>query len=150
MNLAPRKINSTAVLKNLPADRQAELLEHYESHKGADTAEWLAKEGIKAKPTMLSRWYSWYVTKRNFEELESNIVDQLLLLRRQNPKITREDLDELGEFLFNAIAITRKDLKTWLELQKHKDQKAKTAKVIQDTGLTPEEQEQRMKEIFGI
>jgi hypothetical protein len=91
-------------------------------------------------------------------------VEQMVLLQRQNPKITQEDLDRLGEFLFNALAINRKDIKIWnlaqqirikrqgqllqkkavenatrkmkLEWRKYKDEKAKTGKAAKASDET--------------
>jgi hypothetical protein len=174
----PRKAQGTSVLKNLPAKRQAALLDYYETHKGTDTVKWLAKNSIKTSAPSLSAWRSWYLEKKIFDLRGTIILEQLLEYKRSHPEFTREVLDELGEFLFNALAIVHKDVKTWtlaqqvelkherkvqqkeivviaarkqgLEVRKYRDQKAKTPKVIHDIGLTPEEKRLRMKEILHI
>ena len=148
-----RKIHSHAVLKNLPAEHQDVILKYCEKHSYQETVKWLANNGIKSSETVLGHWRQWYLAKKAFEQREANILNRLENYRCRNPKVTNKDLDEMGEFLFNGMAIEQEDVKTWnltqqirlkrekqmmekkmvgnatkklgLELRKYKDQRAR-------------------------
>jgi hypothetical protein len=174
----PRKANGTSVLKILPDKRQAAILEYYETHKGTDTVKWLADDGIATYAPSLSQWRIWYLERRLFDRRATSIASSLLDFRRLYPHITKEELDKMGELIFNALAIKQKDIKTWnlaqqiqlkrerqvqqqqlvdnatrmveLELRKYKDQQAKTAKKATKTGPSAKERKAAVRKILGI
>ncbi len=56
---APKKPRADSVLKTLPPDRQAAIIEHLRTNKLADTVAWLLAEGIKTSVTAPSLFPSW-------------------------------------------------------------------------------------------
>ena len=175
---APKKAQGTSVLKNLPDDRQDAILEYYETHKGTDTVQWLAAGNIKTSTASLSTWRSWYLEKRILDRRERAIVRSLWDHKLLHPDTTKKELDEMGEFIFNALAIKQRDVKTWhitqqvqlkrerqvqqqilvdnatrrleLEERKYKDHKVKPTKRDRTAVPTPKEKKAAVRKILGI
>ena len=177
-NDATRKVRSDAVLKNLEDERQAEILEYTRKHRLADTAKWLAQDGITISGPALSNWRAWYLQKLAYDQREERILNKVLYYKEGHPKATKKELDDLGEDLFNRLAIDQEDVRAWsmaqqiqlkrerqaqqkkmvvlaskkldLAVQKSKDEAAKAAKDSARPKMTREEKEARMKEVLTI
>jgi hypothetical protein len=169
MNLS-RKPNYRSVLKTLPDDYQAALFEYVKTHSRSQILKWLAKDGHKTNPASLSRWRRWYEAKSAFENREAKVITLLASYKRRDPSLTKKAMDDLGDFLFNSLAIERENVKEWtlaqevkmkrknqtmehkkagLELRKLKEQVESARKTAGDKDLTADEQQARIREILG-
>jgi len=169
--ITPKKVRSDAVLKRLPQDKQDSIMEYWRTHTAKQTVQWLKEGGITSSIRALSLFRAWYLTRKKYDERETRILDRLRLYKERDPSLTNEVLTDMGEYLFNEIAIDQEDVKTWsvaqqvqlkresqtldrkklaLELRKYKSQTAKATDVVKDNDLTFEEKEAAMKQILGI
>jgi len=169
MNLF-RKPRCTSVLKTLPDEYQAALFEYSKTHNRAQTLKWLAKDGHKTNTFSLSRWHSWYEAKRAYENREAKVITLLASYKQRDPSLTKKVMDDLGDFLFNSLAIERENVKEWtlaqevrmrrkhqtmenkkaaLELRKLQEQVESARKTAGDKDLTADEQQARIREILG-
>ncbi len=110
-----RKPNSTAVLKNLPEERQAEIFArcNLSSKDGggfAQVREWLKEDGITTSESALSLWYGWWPLRQQKHQDEQTTEELLDWLKAQMPELTEEQLDDLGQRTFSLLAIRNKDL----------------------------------------
>ncbi len=177
-NDATRKVRSDAVLKNLDEERQAEILAYTKKHGQMDTVAWLAKDGITISGPTLSNWRRWYLQKLEYDRREERILNKMLFYKERHPKATKKELADLGEDLFNRLAIDQEDLRAWTMTQqiqlkrerqeqqkqmvviagkklnlaekKSKQQAAKAAGPKSKRKLTQEEKEAVMKDIRTI
>ena len=109
----------------MPSARQAEIADYAANHTLPETVEWLATQSIRTSLSTLSRFLAWY---RLREELERNAmtVETLLAdLRCQEPDITPERLQQLGQNFFGRMVLQLQDPRLWLqsqelELKKHR------------------------------
>ena len=109
----------------MPSERQAEIADYAANHTLPETVEWLATKSIRTSLSTLSRFLAWY---RLREELERNAmtVETLLAdLRCQEPDITPERLQQLGQNFFGRMVLQLQDPRLWLqsqelELKKHR------------------------------
>jgi hypothetical protein len=169
--ITPTKVRSDAVLKRLPQDKQDSIMDYWRTHAAKKTVQWLKEGGITTSIRALSLFRAWYLTRQKYEERETRILDRIRRYKKRDPRLTNELLTEMGEHLFNEIAIDQEDVKTWsvaqqvqlkresqtvdrkklaLELRKYKSQTAKATDVVKDNDLTFEEKEAAMKQILGI
>jgi hypothetical protein len=146
-------------------------MEYWRTHTAKQTVQWLKEGGITSSIRALSLFRAWYLTRKKYDERETRILDRLRLYKERDPSLTNEVLTDMGEYLFNEIAIDQEDVKTWsvaqqvqlkresqtldrkklaLELRKYKSQTAKATDVVKDNDLTFEEKEAAMKQILGI
>jgi hypothetical protein len=170
MDASLPKPYKNSLLKSLPDERQDELFEYYKKHTQQQTLDWLAGNGVKTSKTTLYAWRSWYLARKNWEQHESEVLQLMMFYKHRHPSLTKEAVAEMGEFLFNTWALRQKDVKTWsaaqqvqlkresqaidrkkmaLELKKYKDQSEAARKTVNDTTLTPEERQARIRQILG-
>jgi hypothetical protein len=171
MNVLERAPRSDSILRNLPEERQDEILGYCEAHTQKETLEWLATEDISISRAALSDWRGWYLARKAYKEREARIMAFMAAYKERDPSLTKRALAEMGEFLFNTLAIEREDVKTWsaaqqvqikrddcklrgkkmrLELRRYKDQAARARDAVSNPTLTPKQREKRVKEILGI
>lgn len=170
MNIRLKKPRSHAKLKNLPEKRQRAILDYLSRHDHAETLQWLAKSGIHVSDSTLRGWRAWYFQRKEFLEMETASLGLLLNYKERHPGLTKKAMDEMGEFIFNAMALARRDVKTWsmaqnvqlkrehlamerkkleLELQKYKDQVQASRQTVNDPEMSPEEKQERIRQILG-
>jgi len=162
-----RKANSLSVLKTLPSERQDAIAEHLAGHSLVDTAAWLKADGIKTSRSSLSEFGSWYALRQQLTHNASTVETLLEELKRGNPSMTHEQMDEAGQLFFTTLAIEQRDSLTWKRVQSDKraafrdqlesrriavlEKKAAQLDQVQKVvaqQLSPEEQKARLKEIL--
>jgi hypothetical protein len=162
--ITPKKVRSDAILKGLREDKQDSILEYWQTHSAKQPVQWLKDAGITTSIRALSLFRAWYLLRKKYEERETRILDKAECFKKRDPSLTNEFLTEMGEYMFNEIAIDQEDIKTWsvaqqvqlrrgslaLQLQKYEDQIAQVKEKMNDTDLTPEEREQAVNQILGI
>lgn len=165
-----RKPRADSVLKTLSPARQERIVDHALGHTLAETVAWLRDDGLKTSSAALSEFLSWYRLRQRLSRNQSVVETLLTDLRRDNPKIDPDELFKIGQSFFSALAIEQQDPDAWartirtdqraqaLELEARRvsvlEQKAsqadQAAAVTGDTSLTPEQKQQKFREIFGI
>jgi hypothetical protein len=120
---------------------------------------------------MLANWRIFYWLKLRFQFCRATTKAMWMEINPNGPEPTQEQIQSFGNKLFASDALDRNDDQTWariqtlelrkealhnaraklkLEMQKYRDEKAKTKAVVTKAELTPEQKEARIKEIFGI
>lgn len=124
MNADPnsKKPRCDAKLKTLPAERQADIYERISKpgDQGGgfrNTLKWLADDGFKTSLGALQEFYSWYRLQQRLVT-NARTVDHILEdLKRDDPKMTDEQLERAGQRFFSALAIDQEDSLTWKRIQ---------------------------------
>jgi hypothetical protein len=164
------KVRCDAIIKRLPEKKQVVLLEYWRTHSAKQTIKWLADDDIKTSVRALSLWRAWYVARERNKAREERILSILADHKKRDPSLTNEKLTEVGELLFNAIAIDQEDAKTWsiaqqlqikrgalavqksklaLEFKKFKNQIEAARETNDDPKMSPEEKQSRIRELLG-
>jgi hypothetical protein len=177
---AQKKTRSDSILGTLPEDRQAEIAEHARSHSLADTVAWLASYGIRISRSSLSDWLSAWVLRTQFRIAEQDTLQFMELLQRRQPNMPESEMQSWASEYFQMQAIKKDDPETFLafatarhkarmddlklkqkevslqhderriKLLEQKAAQADAAKEVVASKLTPEQQQNRLKEIFGM
>jgi hypothetical protein len=173
-----KKVRSDAVMKNLPEERQAEILDHTKTHKLSDTVEWLAKGGLTVSTCAVSNWRIWRVQKIMLDRRQERILNLLADYKKRYPKTTKQELNDMGEDFFNRLAIDQEDVKSWqmaqqvqlkrerqeqqqqlvdnakkkvdLQVRKYEGEAKTGKKKDKKTKWTPKQKETEVKQILGI
>lgn len=118
------KARSDSPLKNLPEDRQAQIIDWCNTVKTAECSggykyakEQLAADGIKASEGALSEFYSWWHLRRDFRRNDSLARDFEELLRKEFPKAEPGKIQEFGQTYFTMNAAARRDPKEFREME---------------------------------
>lgn len=136
-----------------------------------ETADWLAKDGIITSTSALSAWRSSYLLQLQMKANEAAALELVQEGKAQGWLETAEQEQAAAQIFFNRLAMSNQDPKQWamvqkveaareqrkldrekleLELQKYKDDRAKSKTVLEDKTLSPEEKQLRMREILGM
>jgi hypothetical protein len=110
----PRK---DAVLKNLPEERQAAILEMLAGKGCKATREWLAQEGIKTSASALSEFSCWHRLVQRYKQRDSIVAGMQARHREKHPDVSEEDLFAMGQELFCAMALADGDAENWRKIQ---------------------------------
>ncbi len=120
-----RKIRGDAVLKKLPEKRQDKIAEFARTHTIYETAEWLDRAGTKVSCTSLSEFLSHYRISQQLERNAAAVKAAQWVMLQQDPSLTPEYVQKVGQSFFSGLAIDGKDPRVWqmtqqIELQKGK------------------------------
>jgi len=122
-----RKQRSDSRLKNLPEERQDEIIA-YMSAPGVTmdaTVKWLAEDGVKTSKASLSEFRSWWVLQQQFREASDDTQTMVELLKETRPDLSAEALEDYGDRVFALKSLKAQDAETYIELKKVRN-KAKT------------------------
>lgn len=119
------KVSSLSKLKNLPAEKQRMIFERLtvRTDDWPDTSltavrDWLATTGVKTSTAALSEFHSWFALKRQLEKNQTAVQTLLAEAEKEHPNWTPEELRELGQAFFQALALDQRDPKVWMMTQK--------------------------------
>lgn len=173
-------IRGDAKLKKLPEDRQRAIWEKLNApgETLASVCKWLAEDGVRVSRQTLSEFASWYSLKLTFEETEKDTLNFQEFVTQQMPELAQEKVTELGSVFFNLQAIKKRDPELFLAFQtaQHRAQmdhkrfeqrerelalaarkvsllesrEEKTKKVLGDEKLTLEQQNAKLRAVFGM
>ena len=104
-------------LKNLPEERQSEIIARLASDGFVKTCAWLREDGIDTSTAALSAFRSWYRIKEQYRRKESIVLQVLELKKKEQPTITPEELFEHGQMIFSAISLEEEDAEQWVNVQ---------------------------------
>jgi hypothetical protein len=175
---ADKNPRADSKLKRLPEERQAAIIEMMKQPGITQTMvrKELAADGLKTSEPALSEFYSWWHLRERFRQMEANANTMAELAKQQEPGLSTEALEKIGQSVFmdRAIQLERMDPEAasmiWYRMMrlnlKKSDQalverrikllEAQAAKadkaeeVLQDTKLTDEQISAKIKDIFGI
>jgi hypothetical protein len=166
-----RKHHPDSKLKTLPQERQDQIARYAQDNSLAKTVEWLDGQGIQISDSSLSRFLSWYRLRQQMERNQNTFTELLSDLKRNDPDLTADRLQQIGHVFFAGKALEHQDQRGWyliqqiavrkaqveLEIQKHKDelQAHKDAlerelKAAQATGGITPETVKRIEQELGL
>jgi hypothetical protein len=118
------KARSTAKLKNLPETQQAEIYSKLSETREdwSDTSLdavriWLAGKGIKVSKQTISEFFLHYQNKKRFDGFEASVKAALAEIKKMNPKVTPEQLEQYGQYFFTVLAVNKEDSMMWKRAQ---------------------------------
>jgi hypothetical protein len=168
-----RKVHSHAVLKNLPIEKQAAIIEYTDGKGGESlvaTAAWLQADGIPASAEMVGNFRSWYLLRKQFNANEEACLDMAEECVKRGWVKTAEEERAAAQIFFNRMAVEQQDPDMWSKMErinlskekvelekkklklvskKYKDKTATTKKVVKKRKLAPEEKQRRIRQILG-
>lgn len=170
-----RRPRSDSILMSLPDDRQRELFDFCDGLRTeglrAMREKLDAEKGVKVSLGTLSNWLNWYSLKSKMQSV-AEMADDLARILKETPGIDLTDdgvmraaqayfemrsMKENDSGLFVKMAKVRKGTaeirlkERRLTLEEKKARQADDAKeVTKNSSLSPEEKEQRYREIFGL
>lgn len=112
-----RKPRGDSVLKTLPEPRQREIAEHAQAHTLAETAAWLAKDGLKVSGYQLSTFLSWWRSRQFFGANEATAEAIKEQIAREVQGLSDAELDELGQKAFSLLAIREENLDGFVKVR---------------------------------
>jgi len=168
-----RKPHPSAVLKNLPEEKQLALWDYMEgtattpAHTYKNTLAWLKKSKITTWPSGLVEFRRWYRHRRRMKKNEATALETVKECVERGWIKTRKEEEEAGQLFFNRLTLADEDAKSWVlvqgvslrrdrlalderRLQLMEDRHTETKEVINNTQMTTEEKEARIRQIMGI
>jgi hypothetical protein len=104
---ANRNARADSRLKRLPEARQAQIIEMMKAPGMTQTkvrAE-LAKDGLKTSEPALSEFFSWWHRQQQFRQASDFSEDFQQLLKKADPQLSDEQLQEYGQRVFQMHAL---------------------------------------------
>jgi hypothetical protein len=173
MKRSIEKINPNAVLKNLPPEKQQEIMDYLdgtgtsEPHSFEKTAEWLQASGIETSTSALKRFRPWFVIREAMEISEIASKEMVEECKKNGWIKTRKEEEAAGQIFFNRETVEQRNARLWalvqgislrrdrLELDKRKlklteELHAQTKEITNNTQMTTEEKEERIRQIMGL
>jgi hypothetical protein len=115
--MSDRKPRPDSRLKTLPEERQEQIAEYARGHSLAETAAWLKEDGFVTSSAALSEFLSWWALRHQLRKNESTVESVLAEMRRNDPRLTEEQLFTAGQSFFGALAIEQRDALSWKRVQ---------------------------------
>lgn len=169
-----RKVPPRSRLKTMTAASQEDLALYLSNHTLAEASEYLQqhyKTGrVGTSAACISRWFAWYRRVQRFETNSATIEALIELDKRKDPSLTEQALFERGQRMFSAMAIDQEDADAWQKIQilrlkaaeskrderklvileKRAAQAEAAEAAVRDVNLTPEQKQERIRQIFGL
>jgi hypothetical protein len=168
-----RKIHPTAQLKNLSRKRQREIVDYLDgtdgqaAHSLKNTAAWLESKGVKTAYRTVSRFRTWYLRRAKMEANQAAALDRVKADKKKGMFKTLAEEKEAGQIYFNHLAVDQDDVHMWVLMQRLalakgqqelnarkikllEESKAMTKEVVKNTEMTPEQKEERIRQIMGL
>ena len=111
-----RKPRGDSVLKTLPPERQADIIERLTRAGGTyrETRAWLNADGIETSLAALHEFYSWYQINNVLRAVERDSQDFMAMLREYEPDMPEDKITKLGSQYFQSRALKAGDAETFL------------------------------------
>lgn len=168
--MSDRKPRSDSVLKTLPSGTQEIVAGYAAAHSLAETVDWLkTSRGITTSVAALSGFLAWWQLEQRLSRNQTVVETLITDLHRQHPKLPTDQLFDIGQSFFSALAIETQDPRVWvgtqrlalkqqqmalderrLKILEEAAARAAAAEEVTKSDLTPEEKAARMREIFGL
>ena|ERR1700731_3621737 len=118
------KPRSDSPLKNLPEDRQEQIIDWCNASKSDDcigghkfAKAQLAADGIKTSEGALSEFYSWWYLRRTFQEADNLTRQFEEMLKRTFPDIDPEKITQAGQLIFTLQATNARNAEEFREME---------------------------------
>lgn len=108
-----KKPRADSVLKTLPEDRQAAIVDYARDHSLPETVAWLRADGLRTSATALSLFLSWFGLQQQLRRNESTVEVLLQKAMTTRPDWTPEQIQQTGQAFFSALALEQQDSKIW-------------------------------------
>lgn len=167
----PRKTRSDSPLRNLPPAKQEELYLYANTHSLAEGMIFAKRRySVPCSMGSLSGFLSWYALRQQLKRNDETVCELLRERRKEKPDMTEEEIFLEGQAFFTALAIEQRDSESWKRIQdafdrrklseqndrklalmeKKQEQADAAQKVSEDSTLTAEEKQARIRQIFGL
>lgn len=113
----PKKPRADSVLKTLPEARQMAIADYSREHTWTETRKWLAADGIVTSEAALSGWFSWFTLQQQLKQNASTVDTLLAEFKSANPSASPEQIQQVGQSFFTALALQQQDPKQWFLIQ---------------------------------
>lgn len=113
----PKKPRSDSTLKTLPPERQHDIAEYAGGHSLQDTVAWLKADGLATNKSSLSEFLSWHALQQTLRRNETTVETLLADFKSRNPEADPEEVQQLGQSFFTALALQQQDPQQWLWIQ---------------------------------
>lgn len=108
-----KKPRADSPLKTLPPERQAAIAEYAAGKTLEETVAWLKADGLKTSRSALSLFLSWYALRQQMARNESTVATLLQNLQTTRPDWTAEQIQQVGQSFFSALALEQQDADVW-------------------------------------
>jgi len=167
---ASRKARGDARLKTLKPELQAEIFARCNGGKYDEVRKWLRAEwNITTSVGALSDFYSWHALQQRFTRAESHVQQLAEMIQGSGLKVDALSLKETMNSIFLSLASQSGDFGTFeaafklilkaqqVENEKERiailkrkaDQADQAAQIAKNGGLTKEERQQQIFELFA-
>lgn len=130
--MSEKKPRADAKLKNLSDQQQEDLWRCLHPSEGEDRKPMTLEEaqgevplryGFTVSLSALSEWRSWYALKRRTESTLSRIDQAQEELRKADPNVSAEKLEQLGQMIFTAESIEGGQVKAFVALMRERSRR---------------------------
>lgn len=112
-----KKPRADSTLKTLPSDRQAAIAEYARTHTLTETRAWLKEDGLTTSEAALSEFLSSWRLQQQLKRNGSTVETLLANLQQTRPDWTPEQIQQVGQSFFTALALEQQDPKQWFLIQ---------------------------------
>jgi hypothetical protein len=112
-----RKTRSDSVLGSLPPARQEAIAAYALEHSLAETLAWLRSDGVQSSQAALSVWLSSWRLEQQMRSNEAAVQTLLDRFKLSKPEASPQEIQDVGQAFFNALAIQQQDPKVWAMTQ---------------------------------
>jgi hypothetical protein len=132
MNL-PKKARSNSLLKRLPEERQAAIMEWLQTKSLAEVRDLLAREGIEVDRGILSRFRQWWLLREQHQQNAVQVRELLKLLPQEKSELSEEAVFQYGQQVFALLAMQQEDPQQWIRIQRLRQQEGQLSLHAQRT-----------------
>lgn len=100
-----RKPRSDSVLKNLPKEKQEDIIDYLREHSITETLAWLKGDNITTSRNPLSEFGRWFTREAQLDRNEASARQVVERYKRENPEAAQAELDVVGQLFFSQLAI---------------------------------------------
>lgn len=113
----PKKPRADSTLKTLSEERQATIAAHLAEHTLVETCKWLADDGLKTSLRALSEFLCWWRLRSQLQRNGQTVETLLAEFKAAKPDSTPEQVQQVGQAFFSALALAEQDPKAWFLTQ---------------------------------
>jgi hypothetical protein len=159
-------------LKNLPIEKQMEIIERLEGPRAeiySETAAWLREQGIPATSQIVSAFKEWFHLREKCKARAELSLDMAKECKEQGWINSADEERAAAQVFFNRMALSEQDPKIWsmlervnlvrdkvvlekkrLALQKKKFNAKYGKKRVKKSTMTADEKQKRIRQILGV
>jgi len=105
------------VLSRLTPERQQEVMDYTQTHTLAETVKWLGEDGVKVTSSPLSTRLTAARLQAQLRRNEQTVEALMRDLASSQPGWTPDQIQQVGQAFFSALALEQQDIKVWQAAQ---------------------------------